>query len=214
MTFFDIETAPLTASEMQERMPQFTARANLKDEAKIKADIEEKRNKFIDQAALDPFTGRVCAIGLLKHEGDKPELIHYNGDPKQEVKIVAKFWNIINQNDESLCGFNIHNFDLPFLVKRSYALGINYPARIFDKGNPRRWNSRFIDLMDYWRLGVYTDRISLKNFALHAGIKPKESKGHLFHKLISGNADEVKEAEEYLLYDCELCKQLYDLVAI
>ena len=82
MIFFDIETSPLTAAEMDSRMPEFTARGNLKDEAKIKADIEEKRNKFFDNAALDPFTGRVCAIGMLHHEGEKPELIHYKGNPE------------------------------------------------------------------------------------------------------------------------------------
>ena len=93
MIYFDIETGPLTAAEMNGRMPEFTARANLKDEAKIKADIEDKRNKYFDKAALDPFTGRVCAIGLLQHEGDKPELIHYNGNPKYEHSILTKFWN-------------------------------------------------------------------------------------------------------------------------
>jgi DNA polymerase elongation subunit (family B) len=214
MIFFDIETGPLTAAEMEPRMPVFTARGNLKDEAKIKADIEEKRNKFFDNAALDPYTGRVCAIGMLHHEGEKPELIHYKGNPEYERNIILKFWNTYINSDESFCGFNIHNFDLPFLVKRSFALGITYPPRVFDKGNVRRWNSRFIDLMDYWRLGVYTDRISLKNFAIHCGLQPKESKGHFFHKLIEGTEEEVKEAEEYLLYDCQLCVDIYNKIGI
>ena len=214
MIYFDIETGPLNAQEMKGRMPEFQARANLKDETKIKADIEEKRNKFFDNAALDPFTGRVCAIGLLKHEGDKPDLIHYKGDPNFEHAILVKFWNLYLKTDEIFCGFNIHNFDLPFLVKRSYAYNMTLPSNVFHSGNVRRWNARFIDLMDYWRLGVYTDRISLKRFAIHCGLKPKESKGHLFHKLISGNEDEVKEAEEYLLYDCELVRQIYDRIGL
>ena len=214
MIFFDIETGPLSASEMNGRMPEFQARANLKDEAKIKADIEEKRNKFFDNAALDPFTGRVCAIGMLKHEGDIPELIHYKGNPKHEHSILTKFWNAYINTDESFVGFNIHNFDLPFLVKRSYAYNMILPANIFQSGNIRRWNARFIDLMDYWRLAVYTERISLKNFALHCGLKPKEAKGHLFHELIAGNDSDVKEAEEYLHYDCELVRLLYDRVGI
>lgn len=214
MIFFDIETGPLTAAEMNGRMPEFTARANLKDEAKIKADIEEKRNKFFDNAALDPFTGRVCAIGMLKHEGDISELIHYKGDETREIDILKRFWHHYVNTDESYVGFNIHNFDLPYMVKRSYVYNLVLPSNIYHSGNVRRWNARFIDLMDYWRLSVYTDRISLKNFAIHCGIKPKESKGHLFHELISGNERDVKEAEEYLLYDCELVRLLYDRIGL
>jgi len=214
MIFFDIETGPLTASEMNGRMPEFTARANLKDEAKIKADIEEKRNKFFDNAALDPFTGRVCAIGMLKHEGDIPELIHFNGDISREKDILKRFWDHYANTDESFVGFNIHSFDLPFMVKRSYVHNLVLPSNIFHSGNVRRWNARFIDLMDYWRLAVYAERISLKNFAIHCGLKPKESKGHLFHELIAGNDNDVKEAEEYLLYDCELVRLLYDRIGL
>ena len=214
MIFFDIETSPLTAAEMDSRMPEFTARGNLKDEAKIKADIEEKRNKFFDNAALDTFTGRVCAIGMLHHEGEKPELIHYKGNPEYERNIILKFWNTFVNNDECFVGFNTNKFDIPFLIKRSYALDITYPPRVFSKGNVKRLNSRFIDLMDYWSLTDYKERISLKNLAIHCGLQPKESKGHLFHKLITGNAEEVKEAEEYLLYDCQLCVDIYNKIGI
>ena len=48
MIFFDIETGPLTAAEMETRTPEFKADKRLKDEAKIKADIEDKKNKFFD----------------------------------------------------------------------------------------------------------------------------------------------------------------------
>jgi len=214
MIYFDIETGPLTAAEMNGRMPDFSAKANLKDEAKIKADIEDKRNKFFDKAALDPFTGRVCAIGLLKHEGDKPELIHYKGNHKKEHDILTRFWNIFLNTDESFCGFNIHNFDLPFIIKRSYAYNMIIPSNVFASGTIRRFSSRFIDLMDYWRLGVYNERISLKNFAIHCGLKPKESNGQFFHTWIAGDDEEVKKAEEYLTYDCKLVKDIYELVAI
>ena len=56
MIFFDIETGPLAEQELNERMPVFSAKANLKDPVKIEADIAEKRKKFEEGATLNAYT--------------------------------------------------------------------------------------------------------------------------------------------------------------
>ena len=213
MIFFDIETAPLMASEMNERMPTFKPRANLKDEAKIEADIKEKREKFFDDAALSPFTGRVCAYGYASGEDKKVTLVHYNGREEDEKAILTKFWNLYVNTEDTFVGFNINNFDLPFLIRRSYVHDLTMPRDIY---NPvyRRYGSRFIDMMDYWRLTNHQERISLSNFAVHVGLTPKEENGAFFHEWIKGNEDDVKKAEDYLTNDVELKRSVYQRIGL
>src|SRR3974377_2351197 len=70
---FDVETGPLAQSELSALLPPFdpaeVKTGNLKDPAKIaeklaEAEVNHRRN-FFENAALDPLTGRVVAIGML-----------------------------------------------------------------------------------------------------------------------------------------------------
>ena len=217
MIFFDIETQSLTAEELLPRQPQFEARSNIKDPAKIEADIKAKKEAWVNKAALDPYTGRVIAIGWCVDDGD---IIceHYNGSKESghEFNILTDFWSKYQENpNHYFCGFNILNFDIPFLVRRSYCLGVRVPKDVngvfsFAQTNSRRMNSRFLDLMDFWRLGNFQDRISLSNFAVHCGFKPKERSGKDFAELLSRD---LKAATEYLKYDVTLLRDIYNRTA-
>ena len=201
------------ASEMNDRMPKFKARANLKDEAKIEADIKEKRDKFFDEAALSPFTGRVCAFGYATAEDKEVTLVHYNGRENGEKAILIKFWNLYLNTQDSFVGFNTASFDLPFIIRRCYAHDITMPYDIYNQVY-RKFGKRFIDIMDYWRLTNHQDRISLSNFAKHVGLKPKEESGKLFHEWIKGDEDDVKKAEKYLINDVELTRSVYNMIGL
>ena len=58
---FDIETAPLADAEAY--IPPAKPRANLKDPAKIEADVREKTAASLERAALDPDLCRIVAAG-------------------------------------------------------------------------------------------------------------------------------------------------------
>ena len=75
---YDIETGPLPEADLAALLPPFDPAdietGNLKDPEKIAAKLAEAemnhRRNFFEQAALDPLTGRVVAVGLLqKAEG-------------------------------------------------------------------------------------------------------------------------------------------------
>jgi DNA polymerase elongation subunit (family B) len=212
MIFFDIETESLTAEELLLRQPKFGARANIKDPVKIEADIEAKKKAWVEKAALDPFSGRVVAIGCAQ---DESEIIcdHYNGEPKGERDIIDDFWEFYTREKSHVfCGFNIISFDVPYLVRRSFALGIRVPKEIngvfnFASTNGRRMSTRFLDLMDFWRLGNFQDRISLSNFAVHCGFQPKEQSGKDFAGLLR---TDNKEAIRYLKNDVALVRSIYN----
>ena len=98
---------------------------------------------IIDNAALSPVTGRVLAIGTV-----------YRGEIEipivDEPNNLRQFWRLFEATrgvSGKLIGWNIANFDVPFLVWRSAALGVEIPRGVY-RG---KWLSdSFVDLMNYW----------------------------------------------------------------
>ncbi len=120
MLFFDIETE--CNPDAIQHMPEPTAPGNYKDEAKIAAYIEEKRQEQIQRAALDADYGRITAIGIKMNATTKSESFMNNGD--MEDVIIREFWDAYKYHHGQSCGYNIIGFDLPYLMRRSFALGI------------------------------------------------------------------------------------------
>lgn len=193
----------------------------MKDPDKITAKIEAAREKYaadvktmvgkVEQArvahwqnikgkaALKALTGTVLAIGLL---GPKLKGI-ISGD---EPTILLKFWEIFQEQVDRgnrMVGFNIFNFDLPFLVRRSWILGLSFPFRIVRDG--RKWNSVFVDLFEEWRLGVYGEYVSLNDMAkaLGVGAKMEGVSGADFARLW---AEDRAKAKAYLIRDLEITR--------
>ena len=88
---------------------------------------EEKVNNFlfdIETNGLDAMQNRVICITVqnVAHEKDVP----YSMYGEDEKLILEKFWNCIKSSDK-LYGFNIDEFDVPFLLQRSFILGVRVP---------------------------------------------------------------------------------------
>jgi DNA polymerase elongation subunit (family B) len=138
--FLDIETQ--ANPETIALMPEPKAPGNLKDPAKIEAAIAEKKAEWIETAALDPDYGRILSIGtfvedkiavyingeiypeFVPDESDEAETVVYKAS---ETRILEAFWEDFRWCDCRCVGFNILSFDLPYLLRRSMALGIKVP---------------------------------------------------------------------------------------
>lgn len=124
-------------------MPDPKAPANIKDPEKIRAAIEEKRAEQIANAALDPDYGRILSIGMYNENLAKPLVVYINAEVYPEVKDVEDehgwliplpeagmlncFWLEFAACRGYCVGYNILNFDLPYLMRRSMALGVKVP---------------------------------------------------------------------------------------
>lgn len=164
--YIDIETKPEDEEVLNRIKPDFKAPSNYKDAAKIAAAIEEKESEWRSKAALSPLTGCVAAVGIqLGHEGD-PILLH--GD--DEKGILEQTWGYITDHrayTEPVLGWNIAGFDLPFLLKRSWKLGVKVPPSTITFSNGRAsLNRTFIDLMTFWQCGNYSEKFTSLNKAL------------------------------------------------
>ena len=218
---FDLETGPLAESELSALLPPFdpaeVKTGNLKDPAKIAEKIAEAeanhRRDFFDKAALDPLTGRVIAIGMVLADGhqdyDEGEFVIIGHD--DEARTLTEFWELVRGDMgriNPLIGFNIGNFDLPFLIRRSWKHRIAVP---FGIRRGRYWSDQVVDLRDAWQLGDRQARGSLDSIAKHLGVGAKNGDGKAFAELWQTNR---QQAEAYLRNDIELTAKIADVLGV
>ena len=222
--FFDIETGPLPESELAALVPPFdpaeVKTGNLKDPDKIAAKLAEceanHRRDFFEKAALDPLTGRVMAVGLLKrtpHPNPLPSAEREgNGEfvvigHEDEAATLREFWDATRGEMgriNYMIGFNSNAFDLPFLIRRSWKHRVPVPSGL---RRGRYWTEQVMDLRDAWQLGDRQARGSLDTIAKHLGVGAKNGSGADFAKL--WQSDRAK-AVEYLRNDLELTARVAD----
>lgn len=202
--FLDAETGPCSEDKAQAFMPEFEAPANYKDPEKIKAHIEEQKRAWRESCALSAVTGNVLCVGVMDHKG---EFGAYEG---RELTILESTLNNVITHlhaGGAVVGFCIRSFDMPFLIRRAWALGVEVPATLFDRG--RYLHEGIIDVAERWACGSRDprDRISLKNLAAHLGIGEKTGDGADFAALY---ATDRTKALEYLRTDLVLTKAAYE----
>jgi len=206
---FDIETSPLDDEEIERIAPEFDPASvktgNLADFKKINDKINDARESHLkgikNRAALNAEYGKILAIGILQINFSNPEETLLHGE--DEKKIVQEFWDKALQAHElglKLVGHNIIGFDCPFLVRRSYCLGIEPPWQLMPERG-KYWGSPWFDTMSAWSLGGYQQNISLDRFAKHLGLEGKNGNGKFFAKLYRENKE---EALAYLSNDLKI----------
>lgn len=205
---FDIETQAYPVDELRKVMPQFdpdeVRLGNTKDPVKIADKLAAAKIKheqsFIEDAALSATTASVLAIGIKDMNGT-----HYilDGGGK-EADLLSEFWTKWATGDHAmrinnLIGFNCFEFDLPFLIRRSWHHGIAVPFGI-RKG--RYWGEAIVDLMVEWKLGTTRNGNSLDTVAKFLlGGRGKTGSGADFANLW---ATDRNAAVEYLKADLDL----------
>lgn len=209
--YFDIESTPLPLEELKKIAPEFdpaeVKMGNIKDEVKILAKLvvaqQEQWEDFVEKAALRACSGRVAMIGLLDG-GDFTPMIA--DDDQGESAILTLFWGVVETHlgsNTGMVGFNIHEFDLPFLVRRSWKLGVQPPSII---RTGRYWNEAFVDVRQKWLMGEKSPpkgTSSLEGLAKFFGLEPKKGNGKDFYKMSR------EEQLAYLEHDLRLTQAIW-----
>ena len=72
------------------------------------------------------------------------------GDEDYILTKCSKIFKKAYESNLMLCGFNIINFDMPYMVKKMIKYGIYIPSNlILFKKKP--WNLKVLDLCDEWK---------------------------------------------------------------
>jgi hypothetical protein len=158
---------------------EVTERANHKAEWEAKE--ADSKAKWFEKAALSPVTGRVLLIGVLVD--GKPIFI---GGP-DEAENLREFWENVDElitAKTSMIGHNSTGFDLPFLVRRSWALGVSVPREV---RQGRYWHPLFKDTMEIWNCGGRDYiKLNLLGKIFGVGQKTEGVEGKDFSKLWFG----------------------------
>lgn len=219
---FDIETGPasdevITELFVPKTMAEFIGDRNWKEEtkqAKYAEYLASARDEFKRSAALSALSGQVLAIGYKTAE---KKTIHgqgetgANGIVLTEHAILTRFWQLYQQSRQAsnnMIGFNIADFDIPFLVRRSIVLGISVPKCLFAQG--KYLDSLFVDLRKVWQAGQYNGVGSLDAICRACGIGAKTEgvDGSMFCELWNGGSEKRAIARQYLFNDLDMTWEL------
>lgn len=184
---YDVETAP--RSDATDFLPEVSAPANYRDEAKIQAYKEEAKIAQLEKAALSAETGKIVAVGWTL---DGENYITHES-LTDEASLLQEFWNMVRGfqgHSFSLVGFNSHRFDSPFLIRRSWACGVLpvnlMRGRYFD-------DAKSIDLMELYQCGDRQASISLGRLSKLLGVGEKLGSGADYAGLLATDPEKAKE---------------------
>ena len=76
--------------------------------------------------------------------------------------------------EQTLCGHNIKEFDIPFICRRTLINGLALP-QIFQISGKKPWEISFIDTLELWKFGDFKNYTALKLLTAVFGIPtPKD----------------------------------------
>lgn len=121
-----------------------------------------------------------------------------------------------------MVGHNIFEFDIPFLIRRSWLLGVEVPDDVMDHTGryPSKW---FIDTANVWRCGSRSaEYIKLDQLAKALGVGGKvvdETTGEAmsgkdFARLYFGTSEERGRALDYLAGDVDVTRRVASRLGI
>lgn len=169
----DIETAAL--ADVEQQLPVFKPRAGTKDEEKQAAQIAEKRERAILDAAKDADLCRVAAVGMW-WDGESAPALWLCRDEAEERLALTTFWHdwkVISREvtQVQMVGFNCLSFDLPILCRRSLYLDLWHPQLERAKYRHRDVIDVLDVLSDDGRLPWRSLSYYLKRFGLETGLE-------------------------------------------
>lgn len=171
----------------------------------------------VQNAALCATTGQVVAIGYKSHA--KSTLLTV--DQCSERELVSHFWQQfvgLRKAGRRFIGFYSNSFDVPFLARRAWMLGVPVPVESL---TPTGFlDATFVDLMARWQFGNRRDSIKLGEAcrALGIGDKPQGEDavtGATFYEYFrSGDAEKKAKALYYLANDLDMTWNLAERLGV
>jgi len=183
--FLDIETVPLTSdySELSDEL------AHLWEDkfAILKKRIPEKYNEettasdaFNTSAGIYSEFGKIVCIsvGFIHYQGNEMNFRTKSFSGMDEKILLSDFIQLIFKfcitKEQTLCGHNIKEFDIPFICRRILINGLELPP-IFQISGKKPWEISFIDTLELWKFGDFKNYTALKLLTAVFGIPtPKD----------------------------------------
>lgn len=200
----DIETVPCQKDDLRQFLIEnVKPRANLKDPAKIEADLEEKRSEIVAQTALNGLWGEVMCVGWCVDDSDIQTAIRPPDEP--EGAFLARVGRAITKGldyNPRWVGFGL-DFDTRFLFQRSVLNRVHFVPII--PVNEPAWSDKILDIQFQWG-GRNIKGVSLNNLARAFGLEPKTMDPTEIE--FYWHQGELATIQQYCAHDVELTRDL------
>ena len=183
--FLDIETVPLKSdfSELpgelihlwedkfaiiQKRLPEkYNEQTSAAEAFNTSAGIYSEFGKIVCiSVGFIHYLGNEMCFRTKSFSGDNEKLLL-----SDFIQLIIKF---CTTKEQTLCGHNIKEFDIPFICRRILINGLELPP-IFQISGKKPWEIAFIDTMELWKFGDYKNYTALKLLTAVFGIPtPKD----------------------------------------
>jgi len=140
----------------------------------INKDDAEKLSEDEKNKLTNPIDSKIIAIGtMLKNEENI-----FISDTEEDV--IKSFWNFLKTNNGmyNIIGFSAKNFEMPFIVTRSFVLNIEIEPFSLKNITDLR------EIINSYRYGQTRGKLNEFSEILGMGIEPKELKEKLSHNLL------------------------------
>lgn len=201
------------AAKIQEELEKFNAAKAAAVEA-MKTAESDAFAAFKDRAALSALTGQVLAIGYLSPCVNENSTVIDDGGGDEKT-VLRNFWDVFRKCVRChavMIGFNTTGFDVPFIIRRSWAHRVLVPNGLFR--NSRYLPSTFCDLREIWACGEYRPSGTLDDLASLFNATRKNGDGSQFHKLWNGTPEERQQAIDYLKNDLVMTREVADALQL
>lgn len=179
------------------KLPPVEPDSRLKDPEKIKQNIEEKTQKMIETASLNPLYSKLACIGYY---GDDIKEVHL-ADEKEMIKTLLE-----RIENNVIVSWNGKNFDFEFIIKRGVILGL-CPLSLLEKYTSKYKSENHIDLMEKWAgYGKFAKLDEVASILLDGECKEEFDVKEIPNLIKTKTGKEL--IKRYCLQDCKLT---YDL---
>jgi predicted PolB exonuclease-like 3'-5' exonuclease len=193
MLFFDIETCGRYSS-YEELLTNDPEGAHIWEKKSKRLQYGNPAKGWDEKVALFPEFGRIVCLsyGIWKN-GDMAVSTIQEEDEEKMMKLIAGLFHKAGSNGLSPTGWNIKNFDIPWVQRKLVMHGINVPQSI-STHNKKPWEVGIIDLKEMWK-GFSSLDVTFEEAAYSLGIPtPKDDiDGSQVHENYwAGNVERIK----------------------
>lgn len=144
-----------------------------------KESLNQKQELYEAYGSFYPEFGRVlcCGLGAYTPNGEERTNIISLSNSENEKDVLKKIADIFIKAEKSgkiLAGWNIKNFDIPFLVKRMIINEIEVPnnLRMYDK---KPWDVKLLELTEIWSSNKFGDYSTLDSASSALGLETSKN---------------------------------------
>lgn len=203
---FDIETAPECLTEVERA--NYLKREQWEKKAEQNADVDWTFKSYLQKAGLYPEFSTVVCVCIILGNNRKTISIrdHTEIELLHEVNDIFTKWNWL------LGGFNVYNFDIPYLRKRMVINKIQPALSICVVDiKPRDMDKAIVDVMQIWRQTSFSCSLDLLSLTLLWESPKSNWLAELVHSYVK--AENYDALENYCMWDVEYTIKCYQAIA-